>query len=289
MSKAKTTSPQSLQEKVKEWVDGFLHSPASYDGKRPEDIIKAEIEESKNIFKRELQKRKATESFKSFKTKDELELKYWLIEKPSHKKIKILLHGSGGNFAKAERAVNLLDRGFNVAMISYRGHSNNPGKADQRSIISDVQTAIQEIMNLGYKREDVHLEGSSLGTSILAHVLKRIYQDTDAGNQFASLILKAAPLNLNDRDKDTLDSLKAADINENRAQPFLKKIWNQEDAYSKIRVSEIIIVHGTRDDVVPVEHAEKIKAILDRNNSNVSLKIIEGEGHQLNLSQYGVY
>jgi pimeloyl-ACP methyl ester carboxylesterase len=277
-----------LEEKLQNWLYNFLHSPASYDGKRPEDIINAEIQEAKSIFKRELPKRKATESFKSFLTKDELELKYWLVEKPSNQKIKILLHGSGGNFAKAERAVSLIDRGFNVAMISYRGHSGNPGKACQRTIISDIVSAITEVISLGYEMKAIHLEGSSLGTAAIAHALKKIYQDAPKEEEFASLILKAAPLHLKDRDQDTIDSLQSAGINESKAENFLKKIWNQEDAYSKIRASEIIIVHGTNDDVVPVEHAEKIKKILESNNKNLTLKIIKGEGHQLNLNQYGV-
>ena len=283
------SNPQSLEAKVKDWANGFLHSPAGFDGKRPEDIIKADIQESKAIFKRELPKRKATESMKIFKTKDELELKYWFIEKPNNQKVKILLHGSGGNFAKADRAVKLLDRGFNVAMISYRAHSGNPGQANQKSIIHDVTAAIQEIMKLGYEMKNTYLEGSSLGTSGIAHAMKRIYQDFDPDQEFAGLVLKAAPLNLNDRDKETVDSLKAAGINESRAQIYLKKLWNQEDAYSKIRASQITIVHGTRDDVVPVEHAERIKAILDRNNKNVSLKMIDGEGHRLDLAQHGIY
>lgn len=278
-----------LETKVKDWAYGFLHSPASYDGKSAEAIINTDIQESKAILARELPKRKASDSFRIFRTKDELELKYWFVEKAGNTKIKILLHGSGSNFAKGARAVYLLDRGFNVAMISYRGHSGNPGKADQKSIIHDVLGVITEIMNLGYTRENIYLEGSSLGTSILAHVLKRIYQDFGSSEQFASLILKAAPLNLNDRDEDTLKSLKSAGIDEKRAQPYLKKLWNQEDAYSKIFAREIKIVHGTSDEVVPVEHASRIKEILERNNPNVSLQIIKGEGHQLDLNQYGVW
>ncbi len=288
-STAAQTNSQSLEAQVRNWANGFLHSPASYDGKSAEDIIKADIEESKAIFTRELPKRKANDSLKVFRTKDELDLKYWFVEKANNKKVKILLHGSGGNFAKGARAVSLLDRGFNVAMISYRGHSGNPGKADQKTIIHDVTGTIIEIMNSGYKMEDIYLEGSSLGTSIFAHALKKIYQEAPEAGRFAGLILKAAPLNLNDRDKETVESLKAAGINDKRAQPYLKKLWNQEDAYSKIFASEIKIVHGTRDEVVPVEHAQRIKDILDRNNPNVSLHIITGEGHQLDLNQYGIY
>jgi hypothetical protein len=58
-------------------------------------------------------------------------------------------------------------------MISYRGHSENPGKADQKTIIHDVMGTILEIMNNGYQAENVYLEGSSLGTSVLAHSLKK--------------------------------------------------------------------------------------------------------------------
>jgi len=85
--------------------------------------------------------------------------------------------------------VYLLDRGFNVAMISYRGHSGNPGKANQKFIINDLISAIKEILNLGYKVEDVFLEGSSLGTAGLAHALKRIYQESEVKSRFGGLVL----------------------------------------------------------------------------------------------------
>jgi len=283
------TNQNSLEAKVQNWIQGFLHSPAVYDGKSAEAIMNADIQESKSIFTRELPKRKAVESIKIFKTKDDLDLRYWLVEKPNNQKVKILVHGSGGNFAKAGRAVYLIDRGFNVAMISYRGHSGNPGKANQKFIINDVISAISEILNSGYKMEDVFLEGSSLGTAGLAHALKRIYQESDAKSRFGGLVLKAAPLNLHHKDKDMIKSLIAAGINDKRADLYIKKFWNQEDAYSKIRAGEIKIIHGTDDDVVPVEHAEKIKTILERNNTNIELFIITGEGHRLDLSQYGIY
>lgn len=283
------TNQNSLETKVQNWIQGFLHSPAAYDGKSAEAIMNADIQESKSIFTKELPKRKAVESIKIFKTKDDLDLRYWLVEKPNNHKVKILVHGSGSNFAKAGRAVYLIDRGFNVAMISYRGHSGNPGKANQKFIINDVISAISEILNSGYKMEDVFLEGSSLGTAGLAHALKRIYQESDAKSQFGGLVLKAAPLNLHHKDKDMIKSLMAAGINDKRADLYIKKFWNQEDAYSKIRAGEIKIIHGTNDDVVPVEQAEKIKTILERNNTNIELVIIPGEGHRLDLNQYGIY
>ncbi len=281
-------NPNSLETRFKAWADEFLHSPVGFDGKSPEDIIRIDVDEAKQIFRRELAKRKASDEMKSLVTKDGLELKYWFVSKPN-KQVKILLHGSGSNFAKADRAVKLLDRGFDVAMISYRGHSGNPGKADQRTIVRDVFETIKSIMELGYKMEDIYLEGSSLGTSALAHTINRFHQDFGFEQQFASLILKAAPLNLTNRDEDTLKSMKQAGLDFNQAEPLLSRLWNQVEPYSRIRAKEIKIVHGTKDDVVPVEHASLIKTLLEKNNQNVSLEIIEGEGHQLNLSEYGIY
>ncbi len=287
-NRSAAANPQSLETRFKTWADGFLHSPVGFDGKSPEDIIRIDVDQAKQIFRRELAKRKASDEMKSLVTKDGLELRYWFVSK-TNKQVKILLHGSGSNFAKADRAVKLLDRGFDVAMISYRGHSGNPGKADQRTIVRDVFETIKSIMELGYKMEDIYLEGSSLGTSALAHAMNRFYQDFGFDQQFASLILKAAPLNLSNRDEDTLRSMKQFGLDVSQVEPFLAKLWNQVEPYSRIRAKEIKIVHGTKDDVVPVEHASLIKGLLEKNNQNVSLGIIEGEGHQLNLSEYGIY
>jgi uncharacterized protein len=287
--KNKNIDGKSFEAKLKTWSDEFLHSPVGFDGRSPKEIIEADLAQSRQIFKRELPKRKAIESMKNFKSKDGLELRYWFAQKPGNAKVKILVHGSGSNFAKADRAVSLLDRGYNVAMISYRGHSGNHGIADQKTIISDIKSAIENVIQLGYKMEDVYLEGSSLGTACLAHAMNRIYQASGTEYLFAGLILKAAPLNLNERDKDTVESLNTHGIDYDKAQPFLKKLWNQEEAYASIRAKEITIVHGTDDDVVPVEHAHKIKALLERKNDNIVLKIIDGEGHMLNLNEYGIY
>ncbi len=287
-SKKKPPNTHSLELRFKTWADEFLHSPVGFDGRTPEDIIRLDVNESKQIFKKELAKRKASDEMKTFSTKDGLELRYWFVSN-SNKQLKILVHGSGSNFAKADRAVKLLDRGFDVAMISYRGHSGNPGKAEQRTIVRDVFETIKDIVNQGYGASDIYLEGSSLGTSALAHAMNRFYQDFGFEQQFASLILKAAPLNLTNRSEDTLASMKQFGIDFDDAEPYLKKLWNQVEPYSRIRAREIKIVHGTKDDIVPVEHASLIKVLLEKNNQNVSLEIIEGEGHRLDLSEYGIY
>ena len=280
---------QSIDSRFTAWADHFLHSPIAFDGKTATEIINLDLGESKQIFNRELSKRKAQEEMKTFITKDGLELKYWLVRKPGNKQVKILLHGSGSNFAKAERAVYLLDRGFDVAMLSYRGHSSNPGKADSKSIKRDVYEAIKDIIALGYDMEAIHFEGSSLGTSILAHVINRFSQEKDFQKHFGSLILKAAPLNLLNADEFTIQSMKKFYLDFEQAKPLLKKLWNQEEAYSRIKVKEIKIVHGAKDDIVPVEHAYQIKKMLEKNNNNISIETIEGEGHRLDLSIYGIY
>lgn len=287
--KNKNKNSNTLEKQFQAWADEFLHSPVGFDGRDPQEIINIDIAESKRIFAQELPKRKAHEEIVGFEARDGQKLNYWFVEKPTNTKLKILLHGSGSNYAKADRAVKLLDRGFNVAMISYRGHSGNSGKADQKTIIKDVVQALKTIINQGYTAENIYLEGSSLGTSIFAHALNRLSQDSEFKAEFGGLILKAAPLNIYTRDKYTLESMKGFGLDYDKAEPLLKKLWNQEEPYSRIKAKEIKIVHGTKDDVVPVEHASLIKVLLEKNNSNVSLELIEGEGHRLDLSEYGIY
>ena len=277
---------KSLKDRLALWVKEFIHSHAAFDGRKSEEILEADIAESKTLFNKELPKRKAKESIESFQTKDGLNLSYWFVEKPSNTMLKVLIHGSGSNFAKADRAVYLLDQGFNVAMISYRGHSGNPGHADQKTIIRDVKETIENVMSLGYKQKDIYLEGSSLGTCSLVHALDRIYQKDN--ELFAGVLLKAAPLDLDTQDKYTLESLQKHKLSYSEAQDFIQRTWNQKEVYSRLKAKEILIVHGKDDDVVPVGHAQAIYDLLQVNNHNIELKLIDKEGHRLDLNQYGL-
>jgi dipeptidyl aminopeptidase/acylaminoacyl peptidase len=270
------------KDKFEQWLFTTLHSPGAFDDKTAQQCFLNDFNEAQALLK---EFSNIKQSMPTFKTFDDLELRFWLLEKQENKKIKILLHGSGSNFCKAKRAIFLLERGFNVAMISYRGHSGNSGKASQELIINDVKAAINCIKHHGYANAQMCFEASSLGTCVLAHVLTDLQEKNN--DCFASLILKAAPLNL--MHQDSFISLENYGLHLAQAKNFLEKIWNQELIYKKLKVQKILLVHGVDDLVVPVEDSKKICALLKPNNPNLELKLIENAGHRLQLEDYDLY
>lgn len=279
---------ENLSQRIDKWLFEFLHSPCAFGGRSAEEIWQLDFNESKAIFKKELAKRKAKEELVEYKSFDDLKLRFWYISQEKNQNLKVLLHGSGSNFAKADRAIYLLDRGFNVALISYRGHSGNPSaNIDQKIIIKDVEACLYYLLETNYQAKNIFLEGSSLGTCIFAHVVSRIKDKKNI--IFKSLLLKAAPLNIDTNDEFTLESLTRHKIDYNKAKVYLQKIWNQKDAYHNVYADEIKIIHGAKDDMVPLEHAFEIEKILKKKNPNVSLQVLESEGHRIDLNQYEVF
>jgi pimeloyl-ACP methyl ester carboxylesterase len=128
-------------------------------------------------------------------------------------------------------------------------------------------------------------EASSLGTCVLAHVLTDLQEKNN--DCFASLILKAAPLNL--MHQDSFISLENYGLHLAQAKKILEKTWNQELIYKKLKAQKILLVHGVDDLVVPVEDSKKICALLKPNNPNLELKLIENAGHRLQLEDYDLY
>lgn len=285
------TETKVLIQKFNNWLNDFLHTPGSWDRVAAETIIANDIQEAKDLFASQLPSRGASEAFKPCFGSTSNELKYWFISHPDNVQVKAIVHGSGSNFAKADRAITLLDKGYNVALLSYRAHSGNPewGKISQKAIISDVVAQIKDLMSI-YPMQDIYLEGSSLGTSILAHAMDTIYSEQGLDKVFAGLLLKAAPLNMLDDTDELRFSLQTAGLNYEQIKPLLAKAWNQEDVYQRIKADEIKIVHGNCDDIVPVDAAKKIFKLLQSLNPDIPHpNIIDGEGHRLDLNEYEIY
>jgi esterase/lipase len=152
----------------------------------------------------------------------------------------------------------LLDQGFDVVSISYRGHLNNPGKADQEGIIQDVQAQIEDVM--ATKRMDsIYLEGSSLGGAAMMQAMSKIYSEKETAQEFGVLLLKSTPLNLHTR---PISGLKDYQLDHDQAKPYLKEVWNQAEAACKIRAKKITIVQGENDSVVPLKHGQQLETLL---------------------------
>ena len=296
-----------LKSKFYNWLNTSLHSPF--------DSL-----EDKFKFEDKLENLKSSSNFElaEFKVKsaDHSDLRYLYFSRPENTQLKFLIHGSGSNFYKRDRSLFLLDKGFDVVLASYRGHSGNPwskreepigygqlkfdefivnldmvpeGEHLQGVIIDDVYRVFLDAKSrFNFNAENIFIEGSSLGGSIALHLLSRFAQEF-SGEAIASLLLKAAPIDMfTDQESSLKNELSEFGLDFDKALHLVKDSWNQRDALANININELKLVHGDQDDVVPLSHSDELEEIFKELKSEKI--IVPGEAHAgFDLSKYGIY
>lgn len=297
----------NLKSKFYNWLNTTLHSPF--------DSL-----EDKFKFEDKLENLKFSNNFElseyKIKSADNSDLRYLYFSRPANTKLKFLIHGSGSNFYKRDRSLFLLEKGFNVLLVSYRGHSGNAwsrceeplgygqlnfdefivnldmvpdGEHLQDAIIDDVyRVFLDSKSRFNFNSESIFIEGSSLGGSIALHLLNRFTQEF-RGESIASLLLKSTPIDLLTGQETILKKeFQEFDIDFHEALPLVKNSWNQRDILNNININELKLVHGDQDDVVPLSHFEEFEEILKELKPEKI--IVPGEAHAgFDLSKYGIY
>ena len=177
------------------------------------------------------------------------------------------VHGNAGHVAgHAELSEFLSQAGFSVLVFDYRGYgrSDTDGRLTRAKLLADTHAAIDYLRS----REDVDPErigmlGYSLGGVIgLACAAER---------QEIRAVVACAPFS----------SWKA--IARNHLGPagalLARAGVDADDAARRLGDRPLLIVHGTADEVVPVEHARRLEAAAKAAQVPVEALIVEGADH----------
>ena len=79
----------------------------------------------------------------------------------------LYLHGNYGNMADYVQGVQpLVDAGYGVLMIDYRGFGDNPGRFSDDNMLEDAQAALRWLEDRGIMSATVVAYGYSLGTGV---------------------------------------------------------------------------------------------------------------------------
>lgn len=149
----------------------------------------------------------------------------------------VYCHGNARTLAhRAHKARLLLDAGYGVFLVGYRGYGGNPGRPSEEGLYADTRAALGWLIGRGTTPERLVLYGESLGTGIAA-------QMATEQPDIAAVILEAPFTRL-------------ADL----APPYLLPglasalLLDRYDTASKIPAIRrpILILHGEMDGVVPV-------------------------------------
>ena len=179
-----------------------------------------------------------------FDTSDGLTLTSWYGRAAPGKPTIVLFHGNAGYIAsRTFKARVMLDAGYGVLLAEYRGYGGNPGRADEDGLYADGRAALDYLASQGVDADHLVLYGESLGTGVAVQLASE--------RALAGLILEAPFTSATDIAASVYWFL-----------PVRLLLLDRFESLDKIKKVEVpvLVVHGERDRVIPVEHGKRLFA-----------------------------
>ncbi len=157
----------------------------------------------------------------------------------------VLLYFHGNAEAAAHNlplAAELRARDFGVFLAEYRGYGGLPGSPSEEGLYADGEAALAELGRLGVPPSRVVLVGRSLGSGVAVELATR--------HRVGAVVLVSAYTSI-------------VDMGRTVAGPLARLVIRDRfDSLSKIArvASPVVLLHGTRDDVVPVAMGRRLSA-----------------------------
>lgn len=195
-------------------------------------------------------------------TEDGLRLQgAWLP--PERKDAPVLLYFHGNGESAAENlpfAAAMKTLGYGVFLAEYRGYGGQPGEPTEEGIYADAVAAVRALENEGVDPSSVVLVGRSLGTGVATELAARGH-----GSALVLLTPYTSMVDMGRLIAGPMAALLVPDHYDNAAKIGQLTI-------------PVVILHGTRDEVVPFSMGERLAAMTTPPARFVR---IEGAGHQL--------
>ncbi len=139
-------------------------------------------------------------------------------------------------------ANSLHARGLGAFLAEYRGYGGLAGSPSEKGLYADGEAALSELGRLGVPPSRVVLAGRSLGSGVAVELATR--------HRVAAVVLVSAYTSIVDMGRTVAGAL----------APLV--IRDRFDSLSKVArvASPLVLLHGTRDDVVPVAMGRRLAA-----------------------------
>lgn len=173
----------------------------------------------------------------------------------------VFFHGNGDNLVGAMEAMRgLAANGNGVLLVEYRGYGGNPGSPGETGFYRDGEAAMQWLADQGVATSQTILIGNSIGSGPATEMATR--------HPVAALIFVSG--------FSSLPDVARAHVR------WLPVGWLVRDQFAnatKIAAikSDVFILHGDRDNIVPVANARRLSTARPRS----TLTIVSGAGHEL--------
>ena len=182
----------------------------------------------------------------------------------------LYFHGNTGGINRwGALASELAILGYDVFIPDYRGYGKSRGKRSEEIMHNDARMCYKYVCDKGFKDRMI-IYGRSLGSGMAVRLA--------AGVQVLGLILETPFFNLNDPARHVAPFIPAE---------YLLKYQFRSDLYIPKVQCPILILHGTRDSLVPYRSALKLYHLVSH-RPDVEMITITGGKHN-NLNKFPLY
>lgn len=192
----------------------------------------------------------------------------WHIAPRDEKQPVILyFHGNGGALnLRAERFARLASQGFGVIGVSYRGYGGSTGSPSEDGLIADGRAAYEFAAKF-YPASRIVLWGESLGGGVAIAL---------AAEQPVAKIVLESPFT-------SIADVAAALYWFVPVRWLIKDPFRSDERIGNV-TAPILVLHGARDNIVPIQYGERLFAMIKGPKRFV--RVPEG-GHN-DLDRFGV-
>jgi pimeloyl-ACP methyl ester carboxylesterase len=181
----------------------------------------------------------------------------------------LYFHGNKGNLERWGHKVKpLLNYGYDLFIIDYRGYGKNEGKRTEKNMYEDAQLSYDYLLKT-YSEDEIVVYGRSLGGTFATYVA--------SNNNPKQLILEATFTSIIDVSKSIIPIF-----------PFKKLYKFHFNSFKMIPNINVptVIFHGKEDSLVPIRIAEELHSYSNKGITEL-IQIDNGTHH--NLEEFDVY
>lgn len=194
-------------------------------------------------------------------TEDGVKINAFYRSNPPSKQVLLWFHGNAENIGYGLEHLRALAKiGVNILAVDYRGYGKSEGKPDEAGVYHDADAAYDYLIKQRHFRpEDIIIYGHSLGGAVAIDLASR--------RPCGGLIIQSSFINARAMARRMF------------AIPLIEYVVKSRfDSLQKIREvhAPILIVHGTRDDLVPFRMGQQLFAAAPEPKRFYP---IEGAGH----------
>ncbi|HTH16575.1 MAG TPA: alpha/beta hydrolase [Magnetospirillum sp.] len=195
------------------------------------------------------------------RTSDGLLITGWYAPGDTTRPTIIFCHGNARTLAhRAHKARILLDAGYGVFLVGYRGYGGNPGRPSETGLYTDARTVAGWLLARGIPADKLVLYGESLGTGVAIQLLLEIEEP-------AALVLEAPFTRLID--------LAPALVPPGLAESLMVDRYDNLSKIAKVQ-APLLVLHGDQDGIVPVAMSRQL---LEQAQTEKQGVFLAGGGH----------